>query len=719
MSGETMKTLDGEARYRALLGDPNLVKGGRIEPVWVEGGAGLAFVERSGASPVLTLVEAASGQVRWRVDAAELGDAMSPVSLTSTPDGGLLAVVGQRRLRLDLASGAAQDLTAEETAALARLTPGVTRLGYPTVFPPEMELVSPDGAWFLTIKDHDVWLRPMGEGEARRITDDGVADPRLSTERAAWSPDGRFVALMRIDERAVHRVPIVDWMADVAAVTWATYPRADGPIPVWEVHLVDVANGTMTRIGGGDEGHYSFILGFSADSQRLRYARLERRAKYVEILEHDIATGAGRTLLEETAESFLCWTPVFIREGPPIRFLTDGRFLWQSERSGWNQIYLHDADGGLVRALTEGAYPVTGIAGIDEAAGTVLYRAQPDAARPYDAQIFRTSFANGSRVQLSSGPGVHEAYPAPDLSAYVEVRSAPDRPPEAELHTADGRLIAKLSQADASGLKALGWRAPEEFVAKAADGATDLHGLIYVPADFDPRRKYPILEHIYAGGQTIQTPHAFGPGLCSALAQLGFVLVVLDARGTPGRGKAFQDVVTALGDYEIADHAGAIRQVAASRPWMDLTRVGVFGLSYGGYFTIRALIQAGDLYRSGVALAPAELGPAIMSAPVESYIGLPADNPQRYQAIRNSDKLAGLTGDLLIIAGTDDVNTPIAQTMAYAKGLAAAGKAFDQIVIPGLNHLLMDAAGRSDALFAYAAMMRHFRRTLSPEGTPS
>jgi dipeptidyl aminopeptidase/acylaminoacyl peptidase len=272
-----------------------------------------------------------------------------------------------------------------------------------------------------------------------------------------------------------------------------------------------------------------------------------------------------------------------------------------------------------------------------------------------------------------------------------------------------------LSTADASGLQGLGWIPPEPFVAKAADGETDLHGLIYKPSDFDPAHPYPIIEYIYAGAQSQWTPHAFTLGLQSAFAQLGYVVVMLDGRGTPGRGKAFQDVVVdRLGDFEIADHAGALRQAAASRPWMDLSRVGVFGLSFGGYFSIRALIQAPDVYKAGVAMAPAELGPSIMSPPVESYIGLPGERPERYAAIRNTDKLGDLAGDLLIITGTDDVNTPLEQTMAYAAALAAADKPFDQIIVPGVNHTMNDAAGGSRNAFVLGAVTRHFARTLHP-----
>lgn len=708
----SVQRLDGAARFRAMLADPTLVRGGRIEPLWTAGS--VVFVDNAGPAPTVRAVDRASGALRWRLGAQQLGGA-TPSALSSTDAGQLLLRAGERLFEVDPQTGGASEASDGLASNLAGREPRVTRPGSPTVFPPEREAPSPDRTWFLTLEGGDLALRPRAGGDARRLTTGAPADPRWSTANAAWSPDGRRIAVMRIDERAVYHVPLVDWTGPERKVAWATYPRADGAIPIWRLFLVDVASGEIVEVGGGDTDHYAYGLGFSADGSRLRYARLERTARHVEILEYEVASARTRTLHAEQAETFLCWTPTFILGGPPIRFLGDGGFLWQSERTGWNQLYLHDADGRLVRPLTDGAYPVTDLVGVDEADGQAFYRAQPDAARPYDAQLFKVALASGARVQLSAGPGVHEMALAPDGGAYVETCSAPDRPPRAELRAADGRLVAALSAADASGLLALGWVPPEPFVAKAADGDAELHGLIYKPADFDPARRYPVIEYIYAGAQSVWTPHGFSPGLQSALAQLGYILVMLDARGTPGRGKAFQDVVVdRLGDYEIADHAGALRQAAATRPWMDLSRVGVCGLSYGGYFTIRAMIQAPDLYRAGVAMAPAELGPAIMSAPVESYIGLPGGNPLRYEAVRNTDKLAALEGDLLIITGTDDVNTPLEQTMAYAAALAAAGKPFDQIVIPGVNHAMSDAAGATKNPFVFAAMLRHFARTLRP-----
>jgi dipeptidyl aminopeptidase/acylaminoacyl peptidase len=692
------------------------LRDGRIDPVWLAGA--VAFIDYALARPVLTVVETADGRTRFSRAVGELLESAEaeagPMGLRALA-GDLLLVAGSNRRLVSPIDGAARALGEDELAALARSAPRITVPGYPTIFPPEMEVASPDGAWFLTVQDHDLWLRPAGEGEARRLTDDGLADPRWSTANAAWSADGRRIALMRVDERQVYRVPLVDWTGEARNIVWHVFPRADGAIPVSRAHLIDVASGAITLIGGGDEDHYAFIQGFSVDSGTLRYSRLDRRSRRVEVLAYDIAAGRTRTLLEETSKTFLYWTPTFFRGGSPIRFLKDGRFLWQTEASGWNQIHLHDADGRPVRPLTAAGYPVTDIAGVDEAQGVVFYRAQPDPERPYDIQLFRVGLDGGAPTRLSAAAGMHELRLSPDATGYVGIHSAPDRPPQAELHDAGGKRMTGLSTAEATELKALGWIPPEVFRVKAADGATDLYGALHKPYDFDPARRYPVIEFIYAGGQTIHTPWSFGGWASAAFAQLGYIVITLDGRGTPGRGKAFQDmVVGALGDYEIADHAGAIRQLAADRPYMDLARVGIFGGSYGGYFSVRALIQAPDLYRSAVALAPAEVGPGILSPAVESYIGLAADDPELYRRVRNADKVDRITGELLIITGTDDVNTPIEQTLQLSNALIEAGKLFDQVIMPGLNHALADASGVPRTEFMYGAMLRHFERTLHP-----
>lgn len=704
--------MDGEALCRALLGDPTLVRGGRIEPVWLE--RDLAFIDRAGAAAVLKLVDRASGAMRLAKPVAEIVGADAPTTLALAPSGDLLLNAGERAFLVSPVDGVARQLSHAERAALLARSPRVSRPSYPTILPPEMEAPSPDGTVVATLRDNDLWLRSTGAGEERRLSFHAVADPRWSTAGAAWSPDSRRLAAMRIDEHAVDRVPLVDW-TDTSKVAWHSYMRASGAIAIWQVHLFDLATDAIRLVCGGDENHFAYIQGFSTDGRELRYARMERCSRYVELFALDVETGDARLLLREEAETFLYWPPTFILGGAPVRFLADGRFLWLTEASGWRQIHLHDASGAFVRALTDAPWPVTDIAGIDERSGTVFFRGQPDAKRPYDIQLFRVPLDGGEPVRLSTADGVHELFLAPDGAHYVDQHSSLDRPPQAELRDINGEAVTTLSQADVSGLEALGWSPPERLRVKAADGETDLFGVLYKPYGFDPARHYPVIEQIYAGPQAILAPNAFGMTPPEAFAQLGYVTLVLDARGTPGRGKAFQDVaVGRMGEYEIADHAGAIRQAAASRPWMDLSRVGIFGISYGGYFTVRAMLQVPDLYRAGVALAPAELGPGIMGVPIECYEGRPADNTERYARLRNTDKMEMLQGALMLVGATDDVNTPIEQTMAYTEALARLRKPFDQLILPGCNHVFMSAGGEPRIDVVYAAMLRHFARTLRP-----
>lgn len=713
---EAAAGIGGEARFRALLDAAALVRGGAVDPVWLDDA--LVFLDQAGEEPAVKCIDRATGRVRSDMPVAELTGASVPpaacLRIAAGPGGPLLSV-GERRYRLSLADGSARPLSPEEAAAVAARTPRVTRPGYPTTQPPEMECPSPDGALVATLRDGDVWLRSPESGDERRMTFDGMRDPRWSTAGAAWSADARSLALMRIDERAVDRVPLPDWTGGTdSGRTWP-YMRANGAIAVWRIHLIDIETGAIRPIGGGDERHFAFIQGFGADGRELRYARMERRSKSVELLAFDIASGTTRLLLREDAESFLYWPPTFIRGGAPVRFLSDGRFLWLTERSGWNQLWLHDRDGMPIRRLSEGDWPVTDIAAVHEPSGAVYFRGQPDRERPYDVHLFRVGIDDGAPHRLSDADGVHSLSLAPDGAYHVDIHSSPDRPPRSELRDARGGLVAILSRADIGAIEAIGRIPPERLRLLADDGRTVLHGLLYKPYDFDPARRYPVIEQIYAGPQTIAVPHGFAITPPEAFAQLGFVTLILDARGTPGRGKAFQDVaVGRMGEYEIADHAGAIRHAAATRPWMDLSRVGICGISYGGYFTIRAMIQAPDLYRAGVALAPAELGPGIMGIPIECYEGLPGEYPERYARLRNTDKLDALRGELMIISAADDVNTPLEQTMAYADALTKLGTQFDQLVIPNCNHVFVEADGRSRIAFVYRALMRHFERALKP-----
>jgi dipeptidyl aminopeptidase/acylaminoacyl peptidase len=231
---------------------------------------------------------------------------------------------------------------------------------------------------------------------------------------------------------------------------------------------------------------------------------------------------------------------------------------------------------------------------------------------------------------------------------------------------------------------------PEEFTVKAADGKTDLCGLLYKPYDFDAAKKYPVLDNIYAGFQLTWVARTFANGsgaLAQAYANLGFVVFALDGRGTPDRGKAFQDVVYGnLGRYEIPDHLAVLKQLAAARAYMDMSRVGVFGASFGGYFTIRAMLQAPEVFHVGVAVAPVTDFRQV-SGFAELLLGPPESNKASYDFASNLRMAGNLDGHLLLIHGTSDLNAPLSATIQMIEALSKAGKPYDLVLLPGQDHM--------------------------------
>ena len=288
-----------------------------------------------------------------------------------------------------------------------------------------------------------------------------------------------------------------------------------------------------------------------------------------------------------------------------------------------------------------------------------------------------------------------------------------NRPLAAELRRADGKLLQTLSKANIDALSELKWRPPDEFVVKAADGKTDLYGVLYQPYDFDANKKYPVIDFIYAGPQAAVVPQTFmgNFGAPQVMAQLGFVTFIVDGRGTPGRGKEFQDVVYGnLGRYEIPDHVAALKQLAEKRPYMDLNRVGIRGYSWGGHFALRAMLQAPEVYHVGVAGAPDTDLYNHIPNDVEPWLGQPQKNKEAYDYGTNYWLAGNLKGKLLLVHGTSDVNVPFSVTMRMVDALIRAGKFFDLVVVPEGSH-----SSTAGPTYAWEAARRYFHEHLKPE----
>jgi len=669
------------AMYQRSLEMHTLVRGGAVSPHWIDGGDGFWFED---------------GEAFFAVD---------PVADTVT--------------RL-------------EAKPAAEATPRIIREALFPGFPPLREVHSPDGRWALTEKDHNLWLRPLQEeGQALiPLTSDGTAvfpwailqDDQWS--QARWAPDSGAVAVLKVDTTGVHRVPVVDWLQKDEAVRWVPMTRTGERLPRTEVWVLHPKSRKTVRAQVPRDDVYFALPAWLPDSSALLLLQAKRDFSVLKLLAIDAETGAARTLLEERSATFIkalgnnpSWTELFT-------LLPDGRrFVWQSERDGWDHLYLYDLDGTLLRRLTAGTFPVLRVKAVTE--DWVYFEAHGDLGRPYDTHLYRVRLDGTGFRQLTEAPGQHRVTFSPSKNFFLDTHQSLDRPPVTALRHADGTLLRVLSTAaveSVTAVEALRPHPPEPFVVKAADGTTALHGVLYKPFDFDPRKSYPVVEFLYAGPFTLlhQRHYTVIPwrgGYAQALAHLGFITVTVDGRGTPERSKAFQDVVHGnFGRHEIPDHAAALRQLAAERPYMDLDRVGAFGGSWGGYFTVRALLLAPELYKVGVASAPVYDLYDHGATGLEGYMPLLSAAPEAYEYASSLRLVDRLQGHLLLIHGTSDINTPLSTTMKMVHALMEAGKPYDLILLPGQSH---HPDGKADA-YRMEAHARYFARHLLgmevPEG---
>jgi dipeptidyl aminopeptidase/acylaminoacyl peptidase len=536
---------------------------------------------------------------------------------------------------------------------------------------------------------------------ATRLTLAGAPNYGWGVAPLGWSRDQRFFVAVRTDSREIHRVPIVDYSTALERVTYAPYPKTGTPLSVTELHVVDPAAGVARPVKLDTRDASVWMLGWRRTVSEAVVMRLSRTGKRLDLLAIEGATGATRLLaFDERPETFVGALDFTTSDWPlQVTPLPDeSGFLWMSERDGWRHVYHYGWDGAVKKKVTTGAFPMHRVIHIDSARRHIYVLGSGDSSRPYDRHVYRVGLDGAGFIALTSAPGQH----APDFSSssdfFVDSYSSLTEPHTVELRRADGALIKRLGQVSTASLEAVGYTPPEPFRVKAADGTTDLYGVLYKPTDFDATRRYPIIDYIYAGPfiavhQTTYVPATAMHRISASLAQMGFVVAMLDARGTPGRGKAFQDAnYGRIGQIEIPDHVAALRELARSRPYLDTARAGIVGHSWGGYFALRGMLTAPDFFKVGYAGAPGDLTEA--ASINEPNMGLLTSNEAGYAAGSNVGRASELRGRLKIMHGTSDVMAPLSTTMRMAQALIAANKTFDLLIMPGQPHGPAGAQGR-------------------------
>lgn len=719
-----------EARYEALLSGV-AVPGPVASITYPTDHRTMLYSVREADSLATYSLDLATGAVRPLFDSrllrARLAAALGrPLDGAGTPFRRFRAL-GDRPGRIGFAmdgSDWALDLDSYEVRPLpgrpgpgTGATPAVLR---PGEFgrPDLREVPAPDGAVMATLVGHGVALRTVDTGVTERISFDGEPDRfwgylGIARRRWAWwSADSERLALRKVDMSGVDPFFFVRWLDGPARAEWRRgvhNVRVGARLPREELHVWHRETGRLVPMDVGDpEDAFLYVLGWRPRGDELIVLRITRDYRDLRVMALDPSTGEARDVVSETFVT--CWTePAW---APPLRRywpLADGqRFLWKADDGGWDHLFLRDYHGNVLAQLTAGPFPVDDVIGVDEARGWVYFSARTDRERPYDVHVHRVRLDGTGMARLTNGEGRHAAELVAD-SEYLEVwRRRVDGPTELQIRRADGELVRTVAAADLSELVAAGWTPPEEFTVKAADDVTDLHGVLYKPADFDPSKRYPVVEFIYGGPILEHVPRQIPyPMFPHALAQLGYIVVKLDARGTPGRGTDFLEAGWDRPSVVVADHAGAIRALARERAYMDLDRVAMVGQSWGAKFTTRALLLEPDLYRVGVAVSGGWWNGPARSQPKATVFEQCAVLRDAEPAVPSLDPF---TGDLLVIHGTADLNVSgSSDLMGWLDMVVDAGKYVDLLILPDRPHDLL----QTDA-YVHGAIRRYLRQHLEP-----
>ena len=567
-----------------------------------------------------------------------------------------------------------------------RTVTGVRGRGYGDVLSPDLKYRAFTRNYNLYIKDLD--------GNETALTSDGTEDLRngfpdwvypeelAQYEAFWWSPDSRYIAFMQFDEKPVTKYPIVHDIQPIPRFELLGYPKPGGNNPIVRLFVVDVAAKKIVRLETGDDLDVYLYRGkWTNDSREFTYHRLNRLQNRIELFAADPATGKTRLLLADT-------DPCYIDESTDLWFLADNqRFLWTSERSGWREIYLYDrASGKLLKQLTAAKLPVGAIQEVDEARGLVYFSGSE--ANGTETHAYRVKLDGTGFARLTKEPGTHRVSFSPTCEFYTDAFQSFDQPAKTTLFGADGKAVKVLSETVLpKEFLDYGLIKPEHFLFKSADGKYDLDGILYFPAHFDPNEKYPLILSIYGGPGSKGVANRFLMADGSqALAQLGFLVAVCDYRGVSGRGKAFQNLhYMKLGQVELEDHVAFVKALG-QRSYVDTTRVGVFGHSYGGYFTCIALLKEPDVFHVGVAGAPVTDWRNYDSIYTERYMRRPQDNPEGYDKGSCLTYAKNLKGKLFIHHGAVDDNVHPGNTIQLVQALLKENKRFDLMIYPEMQH---------------------------------
>ena len=550
--------------------------------------------------------------------------------------------------------------------------------------------VSPNRKWKIIVRNHNLHLQSIDTRNESALTTDGTEDDSYS-KRVFWSPDSTKIVAYKTQQGEEHLVYYVESSPKVQVqpkLHSRRYHKPGDKLPITKPHLFDVKLGKEISISDTlFPSPWSLRqVRWDSNSSRFTFHYNQRGHQVVRVIAIDGVTGQATTIVDERAKTFIDYVY------KQFLYFADktNEIIWASERDGWNHLYLYDSrDGTVKNQITRGKWVMRGVERIDEKKRQIWFRASGIYTEqdPYYVHFCRVNFDGTESTVLTEGNGTHEINYSPDGSFFIDKCSRADMPPVHELRrSSDGKLVCELDRGDVSELLKTGWQAPERFVAKARDGTTDIHGLIYRPTNFDPGKKYPIIEMIYAGPHGSFVPKSFRRySSVQSMAELGFILVRIDGMGTSNRSKAFHDVCWKnLGDSGFPDRILWIKAAAKKYSYMDLTRVGIYGGSAGGQSSTRALLAFGDFYKVAVSDCGCHDNRMDKVWWNEQWMGWPIG--PHYSEQSNVTNAHKLRGKLFLTVAELDYNVDPTSTMQVVDALIKADKDFDLLVVPGAGH---------------------------------
>ena len=563
------------------------------------------------------------------------------------------------------------------------------------------EAVSPDSTRRAFYRDRNLYIADINGANEARLTTDGSEEQRIKYGTASWvygeelrqntamwwSPDGKRLAYYRFDEKPVKDYFLaLDQTKVQAALDVEAYPKAGSDNPIVDLYVYDLESRRTTKIDVRDGkpftndvvGHYVYRVGWSPDGTEILFNRTNRRQNIMEFTACSPTTGSCRVIVREE------WPASWTDNHPTIQYLADNkRFVWSSERTGFRNFYLYDLSGKLHATLTNHPFEVANIVRVDEKSNTLYYMAR-SGDNHMKLQLHRVSLDGKNDRRLTDPAFNHTVSLAPNGRYFVDVAQTHDQAPVSRLMDGNGKQVAEIATSNLARFDSLGLKKVELYTYKAADGTTELHGMLHKPSNFDPSRKYPVLVSVYGGPntagarETFTTPHP--------LTEYGFIVLQLDGRNTGGKGKRSTDAIyMKLGIVEIDDQAAGVKALY-DRPYIDRNRVGIFGTSYGGYASAMALLRHPDVFQAASASSSVTDWRHYDTIYTERFMWIPQENTSGYDAGSAMRYANALKGRLMLFYGTADNNVHPSNTMQLVQALQRAGKSFELQVGPDVGH---------------------------------